>query len=206
MAERMARSLAPVFSDYDELGEDERENLVHRYAGHTQGMTLADMRSIMRLAADRGLGLRDIEDAADLADLGPHRGEHGERHLSRGSCVQLAVGIQGASAGDGSLLLRGEPELGERELASCPPDLHGARGFPRLTSHDEPDGIDGDDAIASRRLRERHPGHGPCRERAADRADSRVQRTSDVRQVDVGHHCLDVQRPRRIDTTVRRRP
>jgi AAA domain (Cdc48 subfamily)/C-terminal, D2-small domain, of ClpB protein len=62
--ERMARSLAPVFSDYDELGEDERENLVHRYASHTQGMTLADMQSIMRLAADRDLGLRDIEDAA----------------------------------------------------------------------------------------------------------------------------------------------
>jgi MoxR-like ATPase len=61
---QMAHWLAPVFADYDELEEDERENLVLRYAGHTQGMTLADMESIMQLAKDRGLGLREIEDAA----------------------------------------------------------------------------------------------------------------------------------------------
>ncbi len=61
---QMARWLAPVFTDYGELEEDERENLILRYAGHTQGMTLADMQSIMQLAKDRGLGLREIEDAA----------------------------------------------------------------------------------------------------------------------------------------------
>jgi ATP-dependent Clp protease ATP-binding subunit ClpB len=61
---QMARWLAPVFADYGELEEDERENLILRYAGHTQGMTLADMQSIMQLAKDRGLGLREIEDAA----------------------------------------------------------------------------------------------------------------------------------------------
>ena len=61
--EQMARWLAPVFSDYAEFDEEERANLILRYAGHTQGMTLADMQSIMQLAKDRGLGLRDIEDA-----------------------------------------------------------------------------------------------------------------------------------------------
>ena len=61
--EQMARWLAPVFTDYGELSEDERENLILRYAGQSQGMTLADMESIMHLANDRELGLREIEDA-----------------------------------------------------------------------------------------------------------------------------------------------
>ncbi len=61
--ERMARWLAPVFGDYAELDDDERENLVLRFAGNAQDMTLADMESIMRLAKDGGLGLREVEDA-----------------------------------------------------------------------------------------------------------------------------------------------
>jgi ATP-dependent Clp protease ATP-binding subunit ClpB len=61
--EQMARWLVPVFPDYDELDEEERETLIQRFAGHTQGMTLVDMESIMQLAKDRGLGLRQIEDA-----------------------------------------------------------------------------------------------------------------------------------------------
>ncbi len=61
---RMAGWLAPVFDDYPGLAEEEREALVQRFAGHTQGMTLVDMQSVMQLAKDRHMGLREIEDAA----------------------------------------------------------------------------------------------------------------------------------------------
>ena len=60
---RMAGWLAPVFDDYAGLPEEEREALIQRFAGHTQGMTLVDMQSVMRLAKDRHMGLREIEDA-----------------------------------------------------------------------------------------------------------------------------------------------
>jgi hypothetical protein len=61
---QMARWLAPHFADHAELDENEREVLVGRFVGQTQGMTLADMQSIMLLANDLGTGLREIEDAA----------------------------------------------------------------------------------------------------------------------------------------------
>jgi ATP-dependent Clp protease ATP-binding subunit ClpB len=60
---RMATWLAPVFDDHDSLDEAEVETLVQRFASHSQGMTLIDMQSVMQLAKDRHMGLREIEDA-----------------------------------------------------------------------------------------------------------------------------------------------
>ncbi len=60
---RMAAWLAPAFDGYDSLEQGEVETLVQRFASHSQGMTLTDMQSVMQLAKDRHMGLREIEDA-----------------------------------------------------------------------------------------------------------------------------------------------
>ncbi len=117
--ERMARSLAPVFAGYDELDEEERENLILRYAGHTQGMTLADMQSIMRLAADRELGLRDIEDAARGYRVGVLENPWKQASLREKVKMELAALEQPVEErGEGTITLRvmGQDDAVRRSL------------------------------------------------------------------------------------------
>jgi ATP-dependent Clp protease ATP-binding subunit ClpB len=84
----VAEFLAGSFADYDDADEEERAQLVERFTQQTEGMTLQSMVSIITLAVDRGLGMREIEDAARCHRVGvldnPWKRQHLRERIAHG--------------------------------------------------------------------------------------------------------------------------
>jgi energy-coupling factor transporter ATP-binding protein EcfA2 len=66
----VARVLAGSSHDYCEAPPGEQEEMISRFVGRTEGMSLRAMYAISRLAQDSGLGMRGIDDAARVHRVG----------------------------------------------------------------------------------------------------------------------------------------
>jgi ATP-dependent Clp protease ATP-binding subunit ClpA len=148
-----ARTVLSQFRDSDQLDEDEVVNFLEQFALESDGMTLAGMLNVAKLAGSEGIATRDIADAIRMDRLGtrrnPWKSEIMRARISRAEeiisrrikgqerakeraidiLVRSIVGLSGSQTSSrhsrprGVLFLAGPTGVGKTELAKAITEL-----------------------------------------------------------------------------------